>query len=46
MGVQGRFKGVEGICRRARGIWEYKGGTREWRVLLALEYTRVLGAVP
>ena len=29
MGVQRRYKGVEGICRRVRGIWEYKDDTRD-----------------
>ena len=29
MGVKGLCKGVEGICRRHRDIWEYKDDTRE-----------------
>ena len=29
MGVQRRYKRVEGICRRVGDIWEYKDDTRE-----------------
>ena len=32
MGVQRRYKGVEGICRRYGDIWENKDDTREYRV--------------
>ena len=32
MGVQRRYKGVEGICRRYGDIWKYKDDTREQRV--------------
>ena len=31
MGVEGRYKGVEGRCRRYGDIWEYKDDTREQR---------------
>ena len=29
MGVQRRYKGVEGICRRHGDLWENKDDTRE-----------------
>ena len=29
MGLQRRFKGVEGICRRYGDIWEWKDDTGE-----------------
>ena len=32
MEVQGRYKGVEGICRGHGEKWEYKDDTREQRV--------------